>query len=305
MRAKPPDDIGVLCRRVGMDRDNYRVFTAPRRAGALPGPGMPAWEGSAPAHAEVRPEPPPPRRTALIAALGEAVRSAGPQVAPRPAAPALDLYSAGGGAGTTTVLASLARAFSRAGERVAVVDRDAMSALPLYFGGRSLRGGYCTFFASYHTAAAIHLVAREGRDAGEEPRAGGEWYGGALRKLEGEVDRILLDAAPGDTESGTGPGLLLVTPDLASIMRARQFTRVAASAPYVLLSRFEPRFPLHEEIRAMLAGQFGPRLLPFAVRRSEQFAEALAEGVTVLEYAPGGAAAEDILRLADWVRTAR
>ena len=52
----------------------------------------------------------------------------------------------------------------------------------------------------------------------------------------------------------------------------------------------------------MLQQQLGDRLLPLVLRRSSAVSEALAEGTTVIDYAPGSAAAEDYMHLAGWLR---
>ena len=53
----------------------------------------------------------------------------------------------------------------------------------------------------------------------------------------------------------------------------------------------------------MLQQQLGDRLLPFVLRRSSAVSEALAEGMTVIDYAPGSAVAEDYWNLAGWLRS--
>src|SRR5574340_364604 len=280
MKLKPPDDIGVLCNHTGLDRATYRVFTGPKQPAAR--------------LIQDAPRPETSRRAAPHAGLERAFGN----IAVKDAAPArMQLFSSSGGAGATTVAASVARAFSLSGECVAVVDGCSLSAVPLYFGGRTLRGGQCTFLPAGESATGpVHLVARD------EGAAGAEWWQRSLKRLEGEVNRILVDSP--EHEAG-GLTLLLVVPDLAAILRARHFAAHAAEPPFVLLNKFDPTVPLHVEVRTMLAAQFGERLLPFALRRSDEYSEALAEGVTVLEYAPRGMAAEDIRRLAGWLRNAR
>jgi cellulose biosynthesis protein BcsQ len=44
-------------------------------------------------------------------------------------------------------------------------------------------------------------------------------------------------------------------------------------------------------------------LLPFVIRRSASVPEALAEGMTVMDYAPEAAVAGDFMNLASWLRT--
>ena len=53
----------------------------------------------------------------------------------------------------------------------------------------------------------------------------------------------------------------------------------------------------------MLREQLGERLLPFALRRTQAVSEALAEGMTVVDYAPNSTVAEDYGNLAGWVKS--
>ncbi len=46
--------------------------------------------------------------------------------------------------------------------------------------------------------------------------------------------------------------------------------------------------------------QLGAKLLPFTIRRSDLVSEALASGMTVLDYAPKSAIVDDLMRLAAW-----
>jgi cellulose biosynthesis protein BcsQ len=70
-----------------------------------------------------------------------------------------------------------------------------------------------------------------------------------------------------------------------------------------LLNQFDASLPLHVDVREILRQQLGNRLLPFVVRRSSAVSEALAEGMTVIDYAPDSSAAEEFLHLAGWLRT--
>ena len=56
--------------------------------------------------------------------------------------------------------------------------------------------------------------------------------------------------------------------------------------PFYVLNQFDYSIPLHLDVREILREQIGDRLLPFALRRSPQVSEALAEGMTVMDYAP-------------------
>ncbi len=75
------------------------------------------------------------------------------------------------------------------------------------------------------------------------------------------------------------------------------------SAILYLLNQFDASVPLHLDVRAMLQQQLGDRLIPFVLRRSSVVSEALAEGMTVIDYAPGSGAAEDYRALAGWLHT--
>ena len=105
------------------------------------------------------------------------------------------------------------------------------------------------------------------------------------------TSRLLLLAAdgsgarPSGHEFGGQPGI------------ARGVARPTGSerqpATVYLLNQFDASVPLHLDVRATLQQQLGDRLLPFVLRRSSAVSEALAEGMTVIDYAPDSAAAED------------
>ena len=73
--------------------------------------------------------------------------------------------------------------------------------------------------------------------------------------------------------------------------------------PRYLLNGFDSSQPLHLDVREVLRQQLGDRLLPFVIRRSPAVSEALAEGMTVMDYAPETAVAGDVQNLASWLRT--
>ena len=76
-----------------------------------------------------------------------------------------------------------------------------------------------------------------------------------------------------------------------------------AGATLYLLNQFDASLPLHQDVRQVLQQQLGDRLLPFVLRRSPAVSEALAEGMTVIDYAPGSPTAEDYWNLAGWLRS--
>ena len=76
-----------------------------------------------------------------------------------------------------------------------------------------------------------------------------------------------------------------------------------SSLPYYVLNQFDASLPLHLDVREVLREQLGDRLLPFALRRTPAISEALAEGMTVMDYAPNSSLAEDFGTLAGWVKS--
>lgn len=130
------------------------------------------------------------------------------------------------------------------------------------------------------------------------------------------ADRVLVDVQTG-SESAVRRLLWLeplvlipLLPDMNSVATVATVERVFTRRPdkgcaanlVWLLNQYDPALPLHLDVRAALERQLGERLLPFVVRRSPEVSEALAEGMTVVDYAPNSAAAEDYARLAEWLR---
>ncbi|MGB7267158.1 MAG: cellulose synthase operon protein YhjQ/BcsQ, partial [Terracidiphilus sp.] len=73
--------------------------------------------------------------------------------------------------------------------------------------------------------------------------------------------------------------------------------------PAYVLNQFDATLPLHLDVREVLREQLGDRLLPFVLRRAPSVSEALAEGMTVMDYAPNSPVAEDFASLAGWVKS--
>jgi len=149
-----------------------------------------------------------------------------------------------------------------------------------------------------------------------------EWLAPEITRLGRAVHRVLIDL-PSASGSVTRRVLRLnptvVVPVLAdmnsvvsvgaieSFFRHNGVTGQRATdrqiQPYYLLNQFDPSLPLHLDVREILREQIGDRLLPFNLRRSAALSEALAEGMTVIDYAPSAPLAEDYASLAGWVRS--
>jgi cellulose biosynthesis protein BcsQ len=105
--------------------------------------------------------------------------------------------------------------------------------------------------------------------------------------------------------------LVPVVPDMNSVVSVSSidifFERNCVAGSKVLLyyvmSQFDPSLPLHLDVREVLRERLGEQLLPFALRRAPAVSEALAEGMTVIDYAPNSTVAEDFAGLAGWIKS--
>jgi cellulose synthase operon protein YhjQ len=245
--------------------------------------------------------------------------------------PVLAVFSLAGGVGKTSLVASLGRALSSRGERVLLVDTAAYGLLPFFFGARDQRPGLLRTFnpPGIGAEAPIQLVSldpegqpqeSQGQDStqGSSPERGQDCLAQEVARLSGASHRILVDlpTASGATTRRAlrmAPVVLVpIAPDMSSVVSVgaiESFFRHNGNVggkqimPYYVLNQFDYSLPLHLDVREVLREQIGDRLLPFALRRSPAVSEALAEGMTVIDYAPGAVVAEDYAHLAQWVRS--
>ena len=232
--------------------------------------------------------------------------------------PALAVFSLAGGVGKTSLVATLGRALSSLGEKVLLADTTSHGLMPFYFGASELRAGIVRTFSppTGSADASIHLVSYEvDRRGYDEARS--EALMEELMRSAGGTNRILLDLNASSgwmTRRLTGLCLTVLVPlapDMNSVISLhtieRYFEGVQDSEgkpllPFYLLNGFDASLPLHLDVREVLRGKLGERLLPSAVRRSPAVSEALAEGMTVIDYAPEASITEDYQKLAGWLR---
>ncbi len=234
-------------------------------------------------------------------------------------APVLAVFSLAGGVGKTSMVATLGRALSSRGERVLLVDTASYGLLPFYFGARDQRPGVLRTFSSPVASgdAPVQMVTIDADGMGPETPVQ-EPLSTEIVQHSRSVNRVLVDLA---TASGAitrrvlrmSPVVLVpVVPDMNSVVSVNSiesfFQRNAAASgklvqPYYVLNQFDASLPLHLDVREVLREQLGDRLLPFAIRRAPAVSEALAEGMTVMDYAPNSIVAEDFASLAGWVKS--
>jgi cellulose synthase operon protein YhjQ len=233
--------------------------------------------------------------------------------------PVLAVFSLAGGVGKTSLVATLGRALSARGERVLLVDTAAFGLLPFFFGARDQRPGVLRTFTPPGASgdAPIQLVTVDPETLGPET-APQETLSHEISRNSRGAGRVVIDLA---TASGAtirralrlSPTVLVpVVPDMSSVVSVSSIDaffqhHVTGSGqqvrPYYVLNQFDSSLPLHLDVREVLREQLGERLLPFALRRTPAVSEALAEGMTVVDYAPDSAVAEDFGNLAGWVKS--
>ncbi len=264
------------------------------------------------------------------------------QMQPPAKVPVLAVFSLAGGVGKTSLIASLGRALSARAERVLLVDTAAYGLLPFFFGARDQRPGMLRTFnpPGASADAPIQLVTLDpeaqasdyanmegGQPQPQDPAAfqgqgaNSDWLLQEIGRYARSTHRVLVDLP---TASGATTRRILrmtptvvvpVLPDMNSVVSvsaiesffrnhgAGIYTGGKQILPFYLLNQFDYSLPLHLDVREILREQIGDRLLPFALRRSPTVSEALAEGMTVIDYAPNAVVAEDFASLAGWVRS--
>ena len=234
-------------------------------------------------------------------------------------APVLAVFSLAGGVGKTSLVATLGRALSARGERVLLVDTSAFGLLPFFFGARDPRPGVLRTFTPPGNSgdAPIQMLTMDPDTMGPE-NAPQETLALEVSLNSRNASRIVVDLATASASTTRrvlrmGPTVLVpLMPDMSSVVSVSSidafFQRNSgvpgqAVLPYYVLNQFDPSLPLHLDVREVLREQLGERLLPFSLRRAPAVSEALAEGMTVVDYAPNSTVAEDFGALAGWVKS--
>jgi cellulose synthase operon protein YhjQ len=233
--------------------------------------------------------------------------------------PVLAVYSLAGGVGKTSLVATVGRCLSSMGEKVLLTDTTSHGLLPFYFGASELQHDTVRTFSppSGSTDAPVFLVSHEMEKKGSDVAAEALFVEEVLTNSQG-MHRILLDLAAASSWVIAQMArmnltvLVPVTPDMNSVISLGLVEKFFSGLfdgdagplqPFYLLNQFDPSLPLHLDVREVLRRKLGDRLLPFVIRRAPAVSEALAEGMTVVDYAPDNPIAEDYINVATWLRS--
>jgi len=231
--------------------------------------------------------------------------------------PLLAVFSLTGGVGATSLLASLGRALSAAGEKVILIDTTSQALLPFYFGGRELRPGLMRTYSPPDAGGEpisliLHDATQMNGDDDAQQRLAQQIFAGAFG-----TDRILADVSPAAIWllrrwARLKPAVLVpLIPSMDAMLRLESTERLFRELstppaepllPYYVLNHFDRQQPLHEQLRTALRRRLGDRLLHVAVAESATVAQAVADGLTVIDYAPDSEAAQEYRDLAAWLR---
>lgn len=247
---------------------------------------------------------------------GSAVRQV-PASEPFGRVPVLEVFSLAGGVGKTSLVATLGRALSAHGERALLVEATPSVSLQYFFGVCDCRSGVVrTFRPPASSSDAPILLASVDPEAHEVDSAvQGSLATDILTWAQG-VSRVIVDAGTGSTAtvralSKLSPVVLVpLVPDVNSVVIANSIdsffrreldTSGVQPEVFFILNQFDSSLPLHLDIRAVLQERLGKRLLPLVLERTPVVSEALAEGMTIMDYAPASTAAARFTSLADWL----
>ena len=237
--------------------------------------------------------------------------------------PFVIVYSLAGGVGKTSLVATLGRILASFEEKVLLIDTTSQGLLPFYFGAKELHAGVVRTFSppSGGTDTPIDLIsyslATENRIANRnESELQSELLEDVIANSR-RAGRVLMDVSTDcawmvGRLAWTRPTVLIpLAADMNSVIGLQMIERTFAGMldadgkalqPLYLLNQFDSSLPLHVDLREVLRKQLGDRLLPLTIRRANGVCEALAEGMTVIDYDPDSKVVEDYIGIANWLR---
>jgi chromosome partitioning protein len=273
------------------------------------------------------PTPPPPPAPPVDAAIAAAPRPARPPA--RMHAPArLAIFNHKGGTGKTTTSVSVAAGLASRGLKVLLVDTDSQGNVGVSLGIKAEKTLYHVLVLGVRPSdAAVKvrpnldlIVANETLAAAELYLAGRQNRDRILReRLVGafdDYDVVLLDCSPSLSLMNQNALVVadgIVVPvgcDFLSLVGVRQVIKTVKNVNAllhhpvqihgVLPTFYDARARICRDAIEALKEHFGDRVLP-PIRQATRLKEAPAQGKTIFEYAPESNAAEDYLRVVDFL----
>jgi chromosome partitioning protein len=236
----------------------------------------------------------------------------------------LAVFNCKGGVGKTTTALNLGAALARSGKQVCLIDMDPQAHLTRVF-GKLPDTADASVFALYSATATLRNLALELPDVGLLVPAHGQltkvdsMFGKGpatlnrlrqgLASMEIEYPaHYLIDCCPfvgvlslSSIFAATGV-LVPVSSDYLSLQGALQIEQVLNSLEPVLkrkmprrylLTRYDKRRNMSEDIRARMAEAFGDRLCRTVIAENVSVAMSPAQGKDVFSYQPGCKGAQD------------
>jgi len=214
--------------------------------------------------------------------------------------------------GKTNLVATLGRVFSSQGQTVLVADTTSRGLLPFYFEERGIGPGEVRTVEVPSGAAlglAVYDTAASSTDEQE--------LGDVIMRDARNSQRVLVDVTTGSSWvirrlANLRPVVLVpMTCDMNSVISLHAVEKIFQGIvdpnglplrTFYLLNQFDESLELHREVFEALGQQLGDRLLHRTIQRSESISEALAVGMTVVDYAPDAPVSREFSELASWLR---
>jgi cellulose biosynthesis protein BcsQ len=218
------------------------------------------------------------------------------------AAASISVYGAAGGVGVTTISATLTRLLAKAGRRCAIFDQTGDSILPLFFGAQQGAPGQPRFAALHSLLQPrIRILSSElFEPIKAAPTGSPSFIERNFSGVAGELDHLIFDHTARCTDGvGAGLKICVAIPDLSSLTGAMKLMdHIEKEGGLVksvcVLNRFNAASQFHQEVLSLYRQTFGDVV---TIRDSQLLTEALAEGATIVDWAPDSAVSVDIVNL--------
>jgi cellulose biosynthesis protein BcsQ len=216
----------------------------------------------------------------------------------------IGVFSPMGGAGTSTLTASVGSILCELGRRVLLVDTSQWQALAFHFGANEMGSGVRTFVAPRPRDLRIHILACD--------ESASQFFDLANFAVTKPVDCVLFDLGG---LSGDALNLRLrqcdalfvpMIPDPSVVRLANAVMLLlgdlGATAPRVtfVLSKMDDSSDA-ASIQALLSHELGPHLFPSAIFQQVEVHDAIAVGVALPFYAPEAQACSICHELVEWL----